>query len=100
MAGSFVGLVSRTRSSAKRRAAEPGPIQWPSRGSRFCSASQACRAAPGTRNLNPRHIELRLLAGTVAAQRAGFADGVGALEDPVLPRGEAREDLGFHSLRP
>src|SRR6266702_5654143 len=53
-----------------------------------------------TRPLNSRHIELRLLAGAVAAQRAGFADGVGALEDPVLPRGEAREDLRFHGLRP
>src|SRR5882672_4019606 len=51
-----------------------------------------------TRRLNPRHIELRLLAGAIAAQGAIFADGVGALEDPVLPRGEAREDLRFHGL--
>ena len=47
---------------------------------------------------NSRHIELRLLAGAVAAQRAVFADRVGALEDPVLPRGEAREDFRFHGL--
>src|SRR5437773_3077585 len=50
--------------------------------------------------LNSRHIELRLLAGAVAAQRAVFADRVGALEDPVLPRREAREDFRFHGLRP
>src|ERR1700685_292502 len=45
-----------------------------------------------------RHIELRLLAGSVAAQRAGLADRVGALEDPVLPRGQAGEDFRFHGL--
>src|SRR5258708_7738879 len=49
--------------------------------------------------LDSRHIELRLLAGAVTAQRAVFADRVGTLEDPVLPRGEAREDLRFHGLR-
>src|ERR1700676_3652469 len=48
--------------------------------------------------LHPRHIELRLLAGAVAAQRAVFADRVGALEDPVLPRRQAREDFRFHGL--
>src|ERR1700694_713649 len=47
-----------------------------------------------------RHIELRLLAGAVAAQRAGFADGVGTLKDPVLPRRQAREDFRFHGLGP
>src|SRR6202023_1096138 len=41
----------------------------------------------------------RLLTGAVALQRALLADGVGALEDPVLPRREAREDLRFHGLR-
>src|SRR5271167_4870645 len=51
-----------------------------------------------TRLLNPRHIELRLLAGAVAAQRAVFADRVGALKDPVLPRRQAREDFRFHGL--
>src|SRR6267142_1158495 len=50
------------------------------------------------RLLNSRHIELRLLAGAVAAQRALFADRVGTLEDPVLPRREAREDFRFHGL--
>src|SRR5947209_1341093 len=50
--------------------------------------------------LNSRHVELRLLAGAVAAQRAVFADRVGALEDPVLPRREAREDFRFHGLWP
>src|SRR5204862_8066557 len=53
-----------------------------------------------TRLLNPRRIELRLLAAAVAPQRAVLADRVGALEDPVLPRGQAREDLRFHRLGP
>src|SRR5258708_9330721 len=48
--------------------------------------------------LHPRHVELRLLPGAVAAQRAVFADGVGALKDPVLPSGQAREDFRFHGL--
>src|SRR5581483_2112108 len=33
------------------------------------------------------HVERRLLAGAVAFERALVADGVGALEDPVLPGG-------------
>src|SRR5262249_52214734 len=48
--------------------------------------------------LHPRHIELRLLAGAVAAQRALLSDRVGALEDPVLPGGEAGKDFRFHSF--
>src|SRR6185503_10719135 len=48
--------------------------------------------------LHSRHIELRLLAGAVAAQRAVFTDRIGALEDPVLPRRQAREDFRFHGL--
>src|SRR5450631_273122 len=50
-------------------------------------------------SLNPRHIELRLLAGTIALERAGLADRIGALKNPILPRGEAREDFRFHGLR-
>src|SRR3989442_15779556 len=50
--------------------------------------------------LNPRHIELRLLAGATAAQRAVFADRIGALEDPVLPRRAAREDFRIHGFGP
>src|ERR1700744_3294595 len=38
----------------------------------------------------PRHVELRFLAGAVAAQGAVFTDRVGALENPVLPRRQAR----------
>ena len=41
----------------------------------------------------------RARAGAEAAQRAVGADGVGALEDPVLPRREAGEDLRLHRLR-
>src|SRR3984957_15016239 len=62
------------------------------------AASQVCRAAPGTRKSNPRRIELRLLAGAVAAQRTLLADRIGTLEDPVLPGGETGENLGFHGL--
>src|SRR6201999_2651939 len=49
-------------------------------------------------SLHPRRIELRLLAGPVAAQRAFLADRIGALEDPVLPGGETRKDFRFHGL--
>src|SRR5262245_49038097 len=51
------------------------------------------------RSSHSRHIELRLLAGAVAAQRALLTDRVRPLENPVLPRREAREDLRFHRLR-
>src|ERR1700691_2014196 len=63
------------------------------------SAVRHQRAAlrPGQQS-NPRRIELRLLAGAVAAQRALLADRIGALEDPVLPGGETGENLGFHGF--
>src|SRR5438445_8997281 len=48
--------------------------------------------------LHSRHIELRLLAGAVAAQRALLSNRVGTLEDPVLPGGEAGKDFRFHGL--
>src|SRR5579871_2576035 len=65
------------------------------------SAARHKRAAqrPG-HELNPRRIELRLLAGAVAAQCALFAHRIRPLEDPVLPGGEAREDFRFHGLWP
>src|SRR5258708_34836170 len=47
---------------------------------------------------HPARVERRLLAGAVALERALFADGVGALENPVLPRREAGEDFRFHGL--
>src|SRR3984957_1316613 len=50
--------------------------------------------------LYSRHIELRFLAGAVAPQRAVFADRVGALKDPVLPRRQARKDFRFHGFGP
>src|SRR4030088_2661660 len=98
MACSLIALVSRTRCSAKRFAAAPGPIQW------WCvgpgSAARHKRAAqrPGHKS-NPRHIELRLLAGAVAPERAVLANRVGALKNPVLPRRQAREDFRFHGFR-
>src|SRR4029077_1738399 len=47
---------------------------------------------------NSARIEGRLLAGAVALERAFLADGIGTLEDPVLPGGQAREDFRFHGL--
>src|SRR5215471_14525647 len=47
---------------------------------------------------NSCHVEPRLLAAAVAPERAVLADRVGALEDPVLPGGEPREDFRFHGL--
>src|SRR4051812_15024425 len=46
---------------------------------------------------SPRN-EVRLLAGAVALERAFLADGIGTLEDPILPGGQAREDFRFHGL--
>src|ERR1700745_3328329 len=62
-------------------------------------ASRFCPAMTEQISLHSRHIELRPLAGAVALERAGLADRVGALEDPVLPRRQAREDFRFHGLR-
>src|SRR5579883_1818441 len=55
-------------------------------------------ATPYSPLSNPCRIELRPFAGTVKAKRALLAEGVGPLENPVLPGGEARKDLGFHGL--
>src|SRR4030088_2819950 len=63
-------------------------------------ASSFCPAMTQQNSLNSRRIELRLLAGAVALERAVFADRVGALEDPVLPRRQAREDFRFHGFGP
>src|SRR4051812_35526706 len=49
---------------------------------------------------NSLGVEHGLLAGAVATQRALLADGVGTLEDPVLPGGEPGEDFRFHRLGP
>src|ERR1700685_4613246 len=68
------------------------------------TGSSAC-ADDDRRVLDPRildspHVEHRLLPGAVAFERAVLADGVGTLENPVLPRGQPREDFRFHGLRP
>src|SRR5574341_1490032 len=41
-------------------------------------------------------VELRAVGFAVQRERALFARGVGTGEDPVLPGGKAREDLGLH----
>ena len=49
-------------------------------------------------HLTPCSVEGRTRAGAEAAQGALRADGVGTLEDPVLPRREPGEDLRLHRL--
>src|SRR5437899_2021668 len=49
-----------------------------------------------TASLDPIPVELGLVAFAVDLQGTLFADGVGALEDPVLPGGEPAEDTGEH----
>src|SRR2546427_2934301 len=49
--------------------------------------------------LNTFPIEFRLRAGSIHLQGALLADRIRALEDPVLPRGEAAEDARQHGLR-
>src|SRR5262245_25919663 len=48
---------------------------------------------------NPFRIEAGLHPRPVPLQRPFGAGGVGTLEDPVLPGGEAAEDLGLDGLR-
>src|SRR6516162_10500368 len=68
-------------------------------GCAFILASCSCYSLFASPLSYPARIEYRLLAGAVALERALLADGVGALENPVLPRGEAGEDFRFHGLR-
>src|SRR5438270_2851484 len=49
--------------------------------------------------LDSLRIEHRPLASAVAAERAFLANGVGPLEDPVLPCRQPREYFRFHRLR-
>src|SRR5438445_467764 len=51
-------------------------------------------------SLHSGSVVRRAGAGTEAAQGAFGADGVGTLEDPVLPGRETGEDLGLHRLGP
>src|SRR4051794_17491200 len=103
MACSLFGLVSRTRCGILHAA--PQSRDRIKDGVRYDAGSAArheeCRAAPGKRIAYlsyPRHIELRLLAGAVAPERAVLADRVGALKNPVLPRRQPRKDFRFHGL--
>src|ERR1700755_720936 len=99
MACSLVGLMSRTRCSFFTLLRGAGTYLVATWVPVLQRVTDVPRSARDTKS-HPRHIELRLLAGAVAAQRTVFADGVGALEDPVLPRRQAREDLRFHRFRP
>src|SRR5262249_32886465 len=47
---------------------------------------------------NSRHVEAGFLAASVAPQGALLADRVGALENPVRPRGQARKEFRFQGL--
>src|SRR5690606_31382723 len=44
-------------------------------------------------------VELRSLGPAVHREGALGTHGIGALEDPVLPSGEPREDLALHGFR-
>src|SRR5687768_4862244 len=46
----------------------------------------------------PVPVEFGTLRLAVERERAALADRVRSLEDPVLPRRQAREDLRFHRL--
>ena len=48
---------------------------------------------------HPFGVEDRLLPGAVAFERAFLADRVGALENPVLPRGQPGKYFRFHRFR-
>src|SRR5215203_7083624 len=74
------------------------PGRRPSRLAARAPQGDGDRSAPAAR-LNPLGVEHRLLAGAVAAQRALFADGVGALEYPVLPGREPGKDFRLHRFR-
>src|SRR5690606_24033715 len=57
--------------------------------------------APGSRSpSDPFPVEARLAARAEEFEGALFADGVGAVENPVLPGGEPAEDARLHRLRP
>src|SRR5260370_4477630 len=71
------------------------PSAAPSSSPRALVIRYSLFASPFSR---PARVERRLLAGAVALERALLADGVGALENPVLPRREAGEDFRFHGL--
>src|SRR5262249_56711616 len=75
----------------------PTPLPQPSQQAGREQTESASR--PASRPLHPLGVEHRLLPGAVAPERALIADRVGALEDPVLPRGEAPAPPGFHRFR-
>ena len=56
------------------------------------------RKRSGTAALDAVPVERRLLALAVQLERALLARRVGAVEDPVLPRGQAAEDARFHGF--
>src|SRR5882724_11258070 len=49
-------------------------------------------------DLNSFPVEFGFAAGSEDFQCAVFADGIGAIENPVLPGGQASEDARFHGL--
>src|SRR3954447_9557703 len=74
------------------------PRRWPRSGAtrRRGRRSGAKRRAAS----DPRAVELGAPAGAEAAQRAVRTGRVGTVEDPVLPGGQAAEDLRLERLRP
>src|SRR5215207_8941390 len=61
---------------SSRCTAEPGPVSVAEVGPGSASPVTCVPRSARDTDLNSRHVELRLLAGAVAAQRAVFADRV------------------------
>src|SRR5688572_13057013 len=59
---------------------------------------ESCSFSWGWATSNTVPVELRPVALAVDLERALVADGVGPLEDPVLPGREPPEDAGVHGL--
>src|SRR5581483_6674732 len=73
-----------------------GAVAGSHAGSR-CWGSARCSRCPPS---DSPAVEVAALAGAVPLERSLGPDRIGPLEDPVLPRGEAREDLALERLRP
>src|SRR5690349_8245639 len=65
---------------------------------RMPGSAPGCFGCGAGRRLHAVAVELGFLALAVYLQRAFLADGVGPLEDPVLPGGEPSEDARGHVL--
>src|SRR5215813_9784197 len=86
-----------TRSRSLKRS-QAAPQDEAGRGS-VAHKSVAVRQSNRKHALYALPVEGRLHAAAVELERALRPHRIGPLEDPILPRGEAGEDLGLHGLR-